>query len=63
MLIITLRLQKIKDTFNAPIFLMKAGIAYEELGKYKEALEVYKNIQTNFSESREGRNIEKYIAR
>ena len=42
---------------------MKAGIAYEELGKYKEALEVYKNIQTNFSESREGRNIEKYIAR
>lgn len=52
-----------KDTFNAPIFLMKAGIAYEEIGKYKEALDVYKNIQTNFSESREGRNIEKYIAR
>ncbi len=52
-----------KDSFNSPVFLMKAGIAYEELGKYKEALEVYKDIQTNFSDSREGRSIEKYIAR
>jgi tetratricopeptide (TPR) repeat protein len=42
---------------------MKAGIAYEELGQYAKALEAYKKIQSDFSESREGRSIEKYIAR
>jgi tetratricopeptide (TPR) repeat protein len=52
-----------KDKFNTPIFLMKAGIAYEELGQYAKALEAYKKIQSDFAESREGRSIEKYIAR
>ncbi len=51
------------DKFNAPISLMKAAAAYEELGKYEKALKAYQEIQKNHPESREARGIEKYIAR
>lgn len=52
-----------KDNFNTPMFLMKAGNTFEELGQYSDALGVYKEIQNNFGDSREGRTIEKYISR
>jgi hypothetical protein len=42
---------------------MKAGMVYEELGKYNRALEAYENIKEDYPESTEGRQIEKYIAR
>jgi tetratricopeptide (TPR) repeat protein len=50
------------NKFTAPVFLMKAGTALESLGKYSEALDVYKKIQKDYFESNEGRDIEKYIA-
>lgn len=52
-----------KNNFTTPIYLMKAGQVYEELGKYSEALKVYEDIKKNFSTSTEAREIEKYITR
>jgi len=52
-----------KNSFNTPIFLMKAGEIYELNGKYPEALKLYERIQNEYPESTEGTTIEKYIAR
>lgn len=51
------------NAFHSPIYLMKAGELYEEKGDYKKALEIYNKIKDQYSESTEGRSIEKYIAR
>jgi tetratricopeptide (TPR) repeat protein len=51
------------NEFTSPIYWMKAGMVYEELGKYNRALEAYENIKEDYPESTEGRQIEKYIAR
>jgi tetratricopeptide (TPR) repeat protein len=52
-----------KNSFNTPLFLMKAGEIYELNGKYAEALTVYERIEREYPESTEGTTIEKYIAR
>lgn len=52
-----------KNSFNTPLFLMKAGELYELSGKYSEALKVYERIEREYPESTEGTTIEKYIAR
>jgi len=54
---------KASNEFLSPIYLMKAGILYEQNGEYDKALEVYQEIEKEYKESREGRQIEKYIAR
>ena len=51
------------NSFNTPLFLMKAGELYELQGEYDEALEIYERIQSEYPESTEGTSIEKYIAR
>jgi len=51
------------NSFHTPIFLMKAGMAYETENKYQEALALYEKIKDKYPESTEGRNIDKYIAR
>jgi len=51
-----------KNEFTAPLFLMKAGMAYEELGNYEKALIAYKQIKSDYPRSFEGREIDKYIA-
>lgn len=51
------------NSFNTPIFLMKAGEIYEQDGNYTEALKVYERIRDNYPESNEGLSIDKYIAR
>jgi tetratricopeptide (TPR) repeat protein len=51
------------NSFNTPLFLMKAGELYELNGQSSEALEVYERIQNEYPESTEGASIEKYIAR
>jgi tetratricopeptide (TPR) repeat protein len=51
------------NKFTTPIYLMRAGNVMELTGKYKEAVEVYKKIKTNYNESAEGRDVEKYLAR
>ena len=52
-----------KNSFNSPVFLMKAGEIYELTGKYSEALKMYERIENEYSSSTEGTSIEKYIAR
>ena len=52
-----------KNSFNTPLYLMKAGEIYELNGKYSEALKVYERIENEYPLSTEGTTIEKYIAR
>lgn len=52
-----------ENSFHTPIYLMKAGMLHETEGKYGEALKVYETIRDKYSESNEGRSIDKYIAR
>ncbi len=51
------------NSFNTPLFLMKAGEMYELNGNYAEALKAYERIQNEYPESTEGTTIEKYISR
>jgi len=51
------------NNFTTPIYLQKAGIAYEMTGNYKDALAAYEKIEKDFSKSSEARDIEKYITR
>jgi tetratricopeptide (TPR) repeat protein len=51
------------NSFNTPVFLMKAGELYELKGKFPEALKVYERIESQYPESTEGTSIDKYIAR
>ena len=50
------------DIFSAG-YLLKAGVAYEELGEDDKALACYKRIQNNWPNSVEGYDIDKYISR
>lgn len=52
-----------KNSFNSPLYLMKAAEIYELQNKYQDALNLYERIQTTYPESTEGSTIEKYIAR
>lgn len=51
------------NDFLTPVFLMKAGLAYEEVEEYDKALRNYKRIKEEFGKSYESRDIEKYIVR
>ena len=51
-----------KNEFTTPIFLMKAGSAYESMNNFADALKVYEQVKTDFPETREGKEIDKYIA-
>jgi tetratricopeptide (TPR) repeat protein len=51
------------NSFNTPLFLMKAAELHELEGRYDEALKLYLRIQNEYPESTEGQSIEKYIAR
>jgi tetratricopeptide (TPR) repeat protein len=52
-----------ENEFTTPIYLMKVAFVHEQNSDYAKALEVYERIKTNFPNSAEGRQIEKYIAR
>ena len=51
------------NSFNTPLFLMKAAELYEMNGKYSEALKLYEQIKDEYPTSTEGSSIDKYIAR
>jgi tetratricopeptide (TPR) repeat protein len=52
-----------ENSFNTPLFLMKAAEIYELENKYQDALALYERIENEYPESSEGTTIEKYIAR
>jgi tetratricopeptide (TPR) repeat protein len=52
-----------KNKFTSPIYYLKAGNAYESMGNKEKALAMYQIIKDKYSDSNEGRTIDKYIAR
>lgn len=52
-----------ENEFTTPMYLKKAGLAYEALGKNDDAREAYQKIKDNWENSTEGQDIEKYLAR
>ena len=54
---------KANDVNLSPIYLKKAGIAYESLKQYKDAIRVYKMIKDQYGQSTEAGEIDKYIFR
>lgn len=54
---------KTDNNLLAPIYLMKAGRAYESLGQWSKALAAYEIIKAQYPSSLEGSEIEKYIER
>jgi tetratricopeptide (TPR) repeat protein len=55
--------EKDENNFTAPVYLMKAAMAYESSGKYADALTVYQRIKKDFPASNEAYDVDKYIAR
>lgn len=53
---------KVND-FSTPIFLMKNALAYEKANDYAAALKIYQQIEKDFPNTPEARDIEKYITR
>lgn len=51
------------NTFTTPIYLKKAGFAYEQLGNYTQALAVYERINKEYPNTEEGREIARDIAK
>lgn len=51
------------NKFTTPIYLKKAALANEQKGAYADAVKLYERIKNEFNETREGGEIEKYIAR
>lgn len=51
------------NSFNTPLFLMKAAELFEMNGKYADALKIYERIKEEYPTSNEGSSIDKYIAR
>jgi tetratricopeptide (TPR) repeat protein len=47
----------------SPTYLKKAGIAYESLGQYNDAVKVYTTIKEKYLNSEEASDIDKYITR
>ena len=52
-----------ENEFLSPMYLMKAGQTYELMNNYKEALNIYKRIESEFYDTPQQREIEKYIKR
>jgi len=50
------------NEFSAPIFYLKAGMAYQLLGDNSQALNMYEKIKFDYPSSNEAREIDKYIA-
>ena len=51
------------NALYSPLFLRKAGLAYEEAGDNKNALKAYQNIKDNWAETSIAQSIDKYIER
>ena len=52
-----------KNDFTSPLYLMKAGLAFEKAGKFNEAVDSYEKIKNDYPKSAEAGNVDKYIAR
>jgi len=55
--------EKRSNNFTTPVYLKKAGFAYETKANYAEALNLYERIKKEYSKSAEGKEIERDIAK
>jgi len=55
--------EEAENEFLSPMFLMKAGQTYELMNNYQEALNIYKKIESEYYDTPQQREIEKYIKR
>ena len=51
------------NEFTAPLYMMKAGLVYEELGQYEDALKMYEKVELEYPFTSQGRQVNKYISR
>jgi len=54
---------KANNNFISPLYLKKAGVAYENIEQYDNAVKVYTTIKEKYFSSKEALDIDKYIAR
>jgi tetratricopeptide (TPR) repeat protein len=54
---------KANSDLISPIYLKKAGIAYESLKQYQNAIKAYTTIKEQYNQSMEAMEIDKYIVR
>ena len=54
---------KSANSFTSPMYLLRAGMAYEMAGDYAKAIAAYNKIKADYPNSNEGFSIEKNIAR
>jgi tetratricopeptide (TPR) repeat protein len=54
---------KAESQYISPVYLKKAGLAYESLSDFKNAVEVYNIIKNKYATSMEAADIDKYIDR
>jgi tetratricopeptide (TPR) repeat protein len=54
---------KANSKLLSPLYLNKAAVAYESLGDYKSALDIYSTIKSKYPESQEANAVDKYIER
>jgi len=52
-----------ENKLTSPIYLFKAGLAYEDIQDFSGAYAKYNAIKTDYPDSREAQTIDKYIAR
>ena len=55
--------RKNPNDFTSAIFVMKAGKVAEALEDYSDAVSLYEEIKKNYPDTKEGREVEKYLAR
>lgn len=55
--------EQTNNQFTTPIYLKKAAMANEDKGNYADAVKLYERIKNEFSETMEGKEMDKYIAR
>ena len=55
--------KKADNNLLSPYYYLQAGIIYESMDKPAQALKAYKTIKSNYPESNEALEIDKYIAR
>jgi tetratricopeptide (TPR) repeat protein len=51
------------NNFTSPVYLKKAGLAYEGQKNYADAVKMYEKVKTEYNDTPESKDIEKYISR
>lgn len=53
----------LENLYLAPVYRERLGLAYEKIGKTKEAIETFKQLRIDFPMTQQGMNADRYLAR